>query len=224
MWLWIPVSTGCWHCTINGHHKKAKESEDANKRWTSGWNSRKDGNTEWWVASRLERLRLILVFYFDKSNFCLSSDPPPITTCDSSPLFTCIRRGTKTEEPFTSASSPHQQRQAKDTNEDSEAEDIWQPQLRHYRWSPFECSQPWTPFNHTCHQPAHDSWVCGRTSTLSGATEWDRFEVLIQELEGKQSDPIPTPAPTDLPLGPTSVRWIFPSLSKNASLEYKFNL
>lgn len=160
-------------------------------------------NGEWRPC--LEELCLILALYFDKSNFCLSSDPQPITLRDSSPLFTCIRGGPKTEEP--NASSP-QHRQAKDENEDSEAEDIWKPQLGHYRWGPFECSQPWTPFYHTCQQPAHDSWVCGRTSTLSGATEWDRFEVLIQELEGKQSDPIPTPAPppADLPPGPTSVR------------------
>lgn len=151
-------------------------------------------------------LHLILVLNVDKSNFCSSSDPQPNTLRDSSPLFTCISRGAKTEEPFTISSSPRQQRQAKDATEDPEAEDIWQPQLGHYRWSPFECPQPWTPFYHTCQQPAHDSWVCGRTSTLSGATEWDRFEVLIQELEGKQSDPIATPAPTDLPPGPTSVR------------------
>lgn len=130
-----------------------------------------------------------------------------ITSGDTSPLFTCIRLGTKTEEPFTNASSPHQQRQAKDINEDSEAEDIWQLQLGNYRWGPFECSQPWTPFYHTCQQSAHDSRVCGRTSSLSWATEWDQFEVLIQELERKQSDLTPTPAPTavtDLPPGPTS--------------------
>lgn len=151
---------------------------------------------------------------FDKSDFCLPSDQA-ITPGDSSPLFTCIRLGTKTEEPFTIALSPHQQRQAKDTNEDSEG-DIWQPQLGNYRWGPFECSQPWTPFYHTCQQPAHDSRVCGRTSSLSWATEWDQFEVLIQELDRKQSDPIPAPVPTagtDLPPGPTSVRWIFLSLS-----------
>lgn len=157
--------------------------------------------------SCLEKLRSILILCFDKGDFCLSSDQA-ITSGDISPLFTCIRLGTKTEEPFTNASSPHQQRQAKYINEDSEAEDIWQPQLGNYRWGPFECSQPWTPFYHTCQQPAYDSRVCGRTSSLSWATEWDQFEVLIQELERKQSDLTPTPAPTavtDLPPGPTSV-------------------
>lgn len=155
----------------------------------------------------------LLFFHFTKSNFCLSSDHQATKSGDSSPVFTCIRLGTKTEEPFSSASSPRQHRQAKDGNKASEAEDIWQPQFGSCSWAPFECSQPWTPFYHACQRPAHDSWVCGRSSPLSWATEWDRFEDLIQELERKQPDP--TPAPTamkDLPT--TCVRKIFLFLTR----------
>ncbi|KAJ4930402.1 hypothetical protein JOQ06_019405, partial [Pogonophryne albipinna] len=91
----------------------------------------------------------------------------------------------------------------KRTSENNEEEGGWSPQTGNDLWNPFECSQPWTPLHHTCHQPGHELPVCGGTLTPHGSTQWDRFESLIQELNSKQSDLCPpemTLSITDLQL------------------------
>ncbi|KAM7398576.1 hypothetical protein PAMA_006467 [Pampus argenteus] len=118
------------------------------------------------------------------------------TLSNSNPALTCIGLGKRTEKKKPSKTSPSpQQKKAKDVHEDSEEEKeekeeegFRSPRVGDHLWSPFDCSQPWTPFYHTCHQPQRELWVCGGTLTLPRATEWDRFESLIQELDGKQSD------------------------------------
>ncbi|XP_068600353.1 SAM domain-containing protein SAMSN-1b [Brachionichthys hirsutus] len=70
-------------------------------------------------------------------------------------------------------------------------------------WSPFERPQPWTPFHHACHQPRPGPGVCRGEVSLPWATESERFESFIWELDNKQSDPSPPQAissGTDLPL------------------------
>ncbi|XP_034746321.1 SAM domain-containing protein SAMSN-1b isoform X3 [Etheostoma cragini] len=100
-----------------------------------------------------------------------------------------IGLGRRTEKkPSETAPSPQTQHQAQDIRKDSVEDEVWGPWLGNYRWNPFECPQPWTPFYHTCHQPGHELWVCGGTWSLPRTTEWDRFESLIQELDSKQSD------------------------------------
>ncbi|GAA6218495.1 SAM domain-containing protein SAMSN-1-like [Lates japonicus] len=105
---------------------------------------------------------------------------------NNNPVLTCIGLGRKTERSPKTVPSPQQQ-QAKD-HEYSEEEGLWSHGVGNHLWSPFECSQPWAPFYHTCHQPRHDLWVCGGTLSLPRTTEWDRFESLIQELDNKQSN------------------------------------
>ncbi|XP_039633928.1 SAM domain-containing protein SAMSN-1b isoform X4 [Perca fluviatilis] len=108
---------------------------------------------------------------------------------NNNPVLTCIGLGRRTEKkPSETAPSPQQQQQAKDVRKDSEEEGVWGPRLGNYRWNPFECPQPWTPFYHTCHQPGHELSGCGGTWSLPRTTEWDRFESLIQELDSKQPD------------------------------------
>lgn len=126
-------------------------------------------------------------------------------------MLTCISLGMRTEKkPSNAAPSPHQHQGAKDVHGDLEEEGVWSQRLGNYLWSPFECPQPWTPFYHTCQQPQHELWVCGGTMSLPWVTEWDRFESLIQELDGKQSDPSPQPTTiTDLQLAQYTVRYTF---------------
>ncbi|XP_059208088.1 SAM domain-containing protein SAMSN-1b [Centropristis striata] len=108
---------------------------------------------------------------------------------NNNPVLTCIGLGRRTEKkPPKTAPSPRQQQQAKDVDDESEEEGVWSPRLGNYLWNPFECPQPWTPFHHTCQQPRHELMMCGGTWSLPRATEWDRFESLIQELDSKQSD------------------------------------
>ncbi|XP_041808637.1 SAM domain-containing protein SAMSN-1b [Chelmon rostratus] len=110
---------------------------------------------------------------------------------NNNPVLTCIGLGKRAEKkPSKTAPSlpQQQQQQPRDVHEDSEEEGAWSPRLGSYLWSPFECPQPWTPFYHTCRQPRHELWVCGGNLSLPRATEWDRFESLIQELDSKQSD------------------------------------
>ncbi|CAJ1064583.1 SAM domain-containing protein SAMSN-1b [Xyrichtys novacula] len=114
---------------------------------------------------------------------------------NNNPVLTCIGLGRRAEKPLSkTASSPQlQQHKAKNTRADSKEEGVW--------WSPFECPQPWSPFYHTCQQPQHELSVCGGTLSLPWATEWDRFESLIQELDRKQPDlspPETIPSITDL--------------------------
>lgn len=145
------------------------------------------------------------------NKFCSSSDHLANVSRSNSPVLTCIGLGTRTEEkPSKTAPSPHQQQQARDVHEDSEEEGVWSPRLGNYLWSSFECPQPWPPFYHTCQQPRHELWVCGSTMSLPRATEWDRFESLIQELDSKQSDLPPPPTTiTDLQLAQNTVRYTF---------------
>ncbi|XP_074528580.1 SAM domain-containing protein SAMSN-1b isoform X2 [Halichoeres trimaculatus] len=115
---------------------------------------------------------------------------------NNNPVLTCIGLGKRTEKQLSkTASSPLlQQHKTRNTHEDSKDEGVW--------WSPFECPQPWSPFYHTCQQPQHELWVCGGgTLSLPWATEWDRFESLIQELDRKQPDlspPQTVPSITEL--------------------------
>ncbi|KAI4814580.1 hypothetical protein KUCAC02_003769 [Chaenocephalus aceratus] len=44
----------------------------------------------------------------------------------------------------------------KRTSENNEEEGGWSPHTGNDLWNPFECSQPWTPLHHTCHQPGHE--------------------------------------------------------------------
>ncbi|KAK1882182.1 SAM domain containing protein SAMSN-1 [Dissostichus eleginoides] len=116
-------------------------------------------------------------------------------------VLSCIGLGKRTEKKPPPAPSPQYNHQAKDYHVDSEEEGGWSPQTGNVRWNPFECSQPWTPLHHTCHQ--HELPVCGGTLTPHGSTQWDRFESLIQELDSKQSDLCPpemTLSITDLQL------------------------
>ncbi|KAM7374852.1 hypothetical protein PAMP_007487 [Pampus punctatissimus] len=107
---------------------------------------------------------------------------------NSNPALTCIGLGKRTEKKPSKTAPSQQQKKAKDVHEDSEEEGFRSPRVGDHLWSPFDCSQPWTPFYHTCHQPQHELRVCGGTLLLPRTTEWDRFESLIQELDGKQSD------------------------------------
>ncbi|KAM3602186.1 uncharacterized protein V6R79_025860 [Siganus canaliculatus] len=120
---------------------------------------------------------------------------------NNNPVLTCIGLGQRTEKK-TSKAAPasqhpepqHQQHQHQQQDREADKEGARSPRIGNYLWSPFECPQPWTPFYHTCHQPRHDLWVCGGKSSLPQATEWDRFESLIQELDSKQLDLSPLPA------------------------------
>ncbi|AWP00519.1 putative SAM domain-containing protein SAMSN-1-like [Scophthalmus maximus] len=121
---------------------------------------------------------------------------------NSNPVLTCIGLGKRAEK----SSSP--QRQQAKGRDDSEEEGIVSPRVGNHLWSPFECPQPWSPFYHTCHPPRHELWGCGGTLSLPRATEWDRFESLIQELDIKQpslSPPQMIRSITDLHLSPNTL-------------------
>ncbi|XP_035482628.2 SAM domain-containing protein SAMSN-1b [Scophthalmus maximus] len=121
---------------------------------------------------------------------------------NSNPVLTCIGLGKRAEK----SSSP--QRQQAKGRDDSEEEGIVSPRVGNHLWSPFECPQPWSPFYHTCHPPRHELWSCGGTLSLPRATEWDRFESLIQELDIKQpslSPPQMVRSITDLHLSPNTL-------------------
>ncbi|XP_034540076.1 SAM domain-containing protein SAMSN-1b [Notolabrus celidotus] len=115
-----------------------------------------------------------------------ASDNPDHSTdvfSNNNPVLTCIGLGRRTENTLskTDSSLQLQQHKVRNIHEDSKDEGVW--------WSPFECPQPWSPFYHTCQQPQHEPRVCGGgTLSLPWATEWDRFESLIQELDRKQPD------------------------------------
>ncbi|XP_068187826.1 SAM domain-containing protein SAMSN-1b [Antennarius striatus] len=103
----------------------------------------------------------------------------------SSPVLTCIALGTRPQKktPKTATSSNlHEQQEDPDPEEG-----VWSPAAGDHRWSPFECSQPWIPFYHTCHQQG----VSGGDLSSPWTTDWDRFESLISELDSKLSDPSP---------------------------------
>ncbi len=132
---------------------------------------------------------------------------------NNNPVLTCISLGKKAEKKLhKSAASPQRQQQpantASSSHEDSAEEAVWSSQLGN-QWSPFERSQPWTPFYHTCQLPQHELWVCGGTLSVPHMTEWDCFESLVKELDGKQTDVSPPPASrssTDLQLSTNRVR------------------
>ncbi|XP_061558112.1 uncharacterized protein LOC133415764 isoform X4 [Phycodurus eques] len=102
---------------------------------------------------------------------------------NSNPVLTCIGLGKRTEKTTSRTEQQLQHEEVKNFNEDSKREGVW---------SPIDCSQPCSPFYHTCRQPGHELWVCGGNLLLPRATEWDRFESLIQELDRKESDLPPT--------------------------------
>ncbi|XP_069021120.1 SAM domain-containing protein SAMSN-1-like [Embiotoca jacksoni] len=105
---------------------------------------------------------------------------------NNNPVLTCIGLGKRTEK---EPSSPQQQRQQQATglHGDTEEEDVWSPKCESLLWGPFDCPQSWTLY-HTCHQPQHGPWAGGGTLSLPRTSEWDRFESLIQELDGKLLD------------------------------------
>ncbi|KAK5888187.1 hypothetical protein CesoFtcFv8_016711 [Champsocephalus esox] len=122
---------------------------------------------------------------------------------NNNPVLSCIGLGKRTEKKPPPDPSPQHNHAAKDNHVLSEEEGGWSPHTGNDLWNPFECSQPWTPLRHTCHQPGHELPVCGGTLTPHGSTQWDRFESLIQELDSKQSDLCPpgmTLSITDLQL------------------------
>ncbi|XP_054611581.1 SAM domain-containing protein SAMSN-1b isoform X2 [Dunckerocampus dactyliophorus] len=96
----------------------------------------------------------------------------------SQPVLTCIGLGKKTEK--TSSKSDEQMRQ-------QEVKSLHDDGKKDRAWTPTDCSRPWSPFYHTCHQPGHDLWVCAGNLLPPQATEWERFESLIQELDRKES-------------------------------------
>uniref|UniRef100_A0A3Q1GYH5 SAM domain, SH3 domain and nuclear localisation signals 1b n=2 Tax=Anabas testudineus TaxID=64144 RepID=A0A3Q1GYH5_ANATE len=108
---------------------------------------------------------------------------------NSNPVLTCIGLRRRTKTPSENGPSPRQQQATH--HQQSEEEDGWSPCVATHLWSPFEFPQPWSPFYHTCHQARPELWVCGGTLSLPRATEWDRFESLIQELDNKQCTPSP---------------------------------
>ncbi|XP_019713264.1 SAM domain-containing protein SAMSN-1-like [Hippocampus comes] len=96
-------------------------------------------------------------------------------------VFTCIGLGKRTEK--SSQSDQQQQQEVKNLHVDLKTEVVQ---------NTIDCSQPRLPFYHTCHQPGHKMGVCEGNLVLPQATEWDRFESLIQELDRKESDLPPT--------------------------------
>lgn len=149
---------------------------------------------------RLEKLHYCMII---SNNYPSSSDRLSGVLSNSNPVLTCIGLGKRAEK----SSSP--QRQQAKGRDDSEEEGIVSPRVGNHLWSPFECPQPWSPFYHTCHPPRHELWGCGGTLSLPRATEWDRFESLIQELDIKQpslSPPQMVRSITDLHLSPNTVR------------------
>ncbi|XP_061904391.1 SAM domain-containing protein SAMSN-1b isoform X2 [Entelurus aequoreus] len=96
----------------------------------------------------------------------------------SKPVLTCVGLGRRAEKNSRESDQQMQQQEVKSLHEDEKKDDVW---------SPTNCSQPWPPLYHTCHQPGCDLWVCDGNLLLPRATEWDRFESLIQELDRKES-------------------------------------
>ncbi|XP_061817689.1 SAM domain-containing protein SAMSN-1b isoform X1 [Nerophis lumbriciformis] len=96
----------------------------------------------------------------------------------SKPVLTCVGLGRRAEKTSRESDQQMQQQEVKSLHEDVKKDDIW---------SPTNCSQPWPPLYHACHQPGCDLWVCDGNLLLPRATEWDRFESLIQELDRKES-------------------------------------
>ncbi|XP_061754150.1 SAM domain-containing protein SAMSN-1b isoform X1 [Nerophis ophidion] len=96
----------------------------------------------------------------------------------SKPVLTCVGLGKRAEKTSCESDQRMQQQEVKSLQEDVKKDGVW---------SPTNCSQPWPPLYHTCHQPGHDLWVCDGNLLLPRATEWDRFESLIQELDRKES-------------------------------------
>lgn len=103
---------------------------------------------------------------------------------NSNSVFTCIGLGKRTEKSSRSDQQQQQQQQeVKNLHVDLKTEVVQ---------NTIDCSQPHLPFYHTCHQPGHKMGVCEGNLVLPQATEWDRFESLIQELDRKESDLPPT--------------------------------
>nr|XP_057942965.1 SAM domain-containing protein SAMSN-1b isoform X2 [Doryrhamphus excisus] len=97
----------------------------------------------------------------------------------SQPVLTCIGLGKRTER----KSSPSDEQTQSQQEVKSQHEDVTKDNV----WTPIDCSRPWAPFHHTCRQPGRDLWVCTGNLLPPRATEWDRFESLIRELDRKES-------------------------------------
>ncbi|XP_077596194.1 SAM domain-containing protein SAMSN-1b isoform X3 [Stigmatopora nigra] len=105
----------------------------------------------------------------------------------SNPVLSCISLGKKVEKKSSQMDQQSQQDEVNNCSEDLKREGVW---------SPIDCSQPCSPYNYTCGQPGQEPWVCGGNLLLPRATEWDRFESLIQELDRKEAD-LPSTTITD---------------------------
>ncbi|XP_049598436.1 SAM domain-containing protein SAMSN-1b [Syngnathus scovelli] len=95
---------------------------------------------------------------------------------NSNPMLTCIGLGKRTEK---KSSGDAQQEEVKTPNENLRTKCVWNPS---------DCSQACSPFYSTCHHlPGHEPpWLCGSNLLLSQATQWERFESLIRELDRKE--------------------------------------
>ncbi|XP_057677679.1 SAM domain-containing protein SAMSN-1b isoform X2 [Corythoichthys intestinalis] len=96
----------------------------------------------------------------------------------SNPVLTCISLGKRVEKKSCQTDQQLQQEEV-NNSEDLKSEDVS---------SSIDSSQPCSPYYYTCSQPGHELWVCGGNLLLPRATEWDRFESLIQELDRKEAD------------------------------------
>ncbi|XP_053704062.1 SAM domain-containing protein SAMSN-1b isoform X1 [Synchiropus splendidus] len=106
---------------------------------------------------------------------------------DTNPVLTCIGLGRNSE--IESSSSDLEEKHQLPENPCSSLDGAgWSPQLSDRLWSPFDRTRAQTPLSHTCHLPAHELRVLSGDLTLPRATEWERFQRMITELDRNQSD------------------------------------
>ncbi|XP_067085278.1 SAM and SH3 domain-containing protein 1-like [Osmerus mordax] len=109
---------------------------------------------------------------------------------EDSPVITCIGLSKKTDKkPVKAASLPR--RQPAQGSRGGSGEGEWSLGAHAHRWSPTEVPAPWDPPYHTC--PRLRVELHGLDFTLPRATDWERFESLVQELDGKQAELAPPP-------------------------------
>ncbi|XP_046907782.1 SAM and SH3 domain-containing protein 1-like [Hypomesus transpacificus] len=107
---------------------------------------------------------------------------------EDSPVITCIGLSKKTDKkPVKAASSP--QRQPAQESSGGAGEGQCSLGAHAHRWSPTEVPPPWDPPYHTCPRLRVEHQVHGLDFTLPRATDWERFESLVQELDSKQALP-----------------------------------
>ncbi|XP_062309038.1 uncharacterized protein LOC134013548 [Osmerus eperlanus] len=111
---------------------------------------------------------------------------------EDSPVITCIGLSKKTDKkPVKAASLPR--RQPAQGSRGGAGEGEWSLGAHAHRWSPTEVPAPWDPPYHTCPRLRVEHRVHGLDFTLPRATDWERFESLVQELDGKQAELAPPP-------------------------------